>query len=197
MAIASVPLTADESSRAIYAMASLITGAPAETLEGIAVTESDEMDSAVGDDGISMGRFQINETFRAERVRSFGTYNPRNPVQAAILTGRIYMVNLTYFTARLKKTDPNGTWKAQFMAIAAHNQGQAGVVRKGIGWRYVGKVLKAASRATPTRFTGKLWRMQGRYSPACIRSSLNRDRGEGCQDFISPKGVRRKWLKIR
>jgi len=113
----------------IYELAEALTGAPAGILHGIARAESDEDDAAVGDQGRSRGRFQINEDFRAERVRLYGEYDPHDPGQAAILAGRIYMANL----ARLGN---------EADAIAAHRQGVTGVRRNGASMWYVERVYR-------------------------------------------------------
>ena len=113
----------------VYEVAEVLTGAPADILHGIACAESDENDAAIGDQGRSRGRFQINEDFRAERVRLYGEYDPHDATEAAILAGRIYMANL----ARLgNETD----------AIAAHRQGVNGVKRNGATMWYVERVYR-------------------------------------------------------
>jgi len=113
----------------VYEVAEVLTGAPADILKGIACAESDENDAAIGDQGRSRGRFQINEDFRAERVRLYGEYDPHDATEAAILAGKIYMANL----ARLgNETD----------AIAAHRQGVNGVKRNGATMWYVERVYR-------------------------------------------------------
>lgn len=110
-----------------YAWAEAITGAPATILQATARTESGENDDAVGDGGISLGRFQLNETFREWRVGRYGDYDPHDPYSAAVIAGRIYVDNL----ARLG--DPA-------LAIAAHRQGAGGVERNGPTLWYVERV---------------------------------------------------------
>ena len=112
-----------------YAWAEAITGAPATILQATARTESDESDDAVGDGGISLGRFQLNEAFREWRVGRYGDYDPCDPYSAAVIAGRIYVDNL----ARLG--DPT-------LAIAAHRQGADGVERNGPTWWYVERVYR-------------------------------------------------------
>ena len=112
-----------------YAWAEAITGAPATILQATARTESDERDDAVGDGGISRGRFQLNETYREWRVERYGDYDPCDPYSAAVIAGRIYVDNL----ARLG--DPE-------LAIAAHRQGAGGVERNGPTWWYVARVYR-------------------------------------------------------
>lgn len=110
-----------------YEWAEAITGAPAMILQAIARTESDERDYVPGDGGISLGRFQINETFRAWRIEKYGDYDPHDPYSAAVIAGRIYVDNL----ARLG--DPT-------LAIAAHRQGADGVLQNGPTRWYVKRV---------------------------------------------------------
>ena len=112
-----------------YAWAEAITGAPATILQATARTESDESDDAVGDGGISLGRFQLNEAFREWRVGRYGDYDPCDPYSAAVIAGRIYVDNL----ARLG--DPT-------LAIAAHRQGAGGVERYGPTRWYVERVYR-------------------------------------------------------
>ena len=112
-----------------YAWAEAITGAPATILQATARTESDESDGAVGDGGISRGRFQINETYREWRVERYGDYDPHDPYSSAVIAGRIYVDNL----ARLG--DPE-------LAIAAHRQGAGGVERYGPTRWYVERVYR-------------------------------------------------------
>ncbi|HPB67201.1 MAG TPA: hypothetical protein PLW80_11585 [Spirochaetales bacterium] len=110
-----------------YAWAEAITGAPATILQATARTESGERDDAIGDGGVSLGRFQLNETFREWRVSRYGDYDPCDPYSAAVIAGRIYVDNL----ARLG----NPT-----LAIAAHRQGAGGVERNGPTRWYVERV---------------------------------------------------------
>ena len=110
-----------------YAWAEAITGAPATILQATARTESGERDDAIGDGGISRGRFQLNELYRSWRVSRYGDYDPCDPYSAAVIAGRIYVDNL----ARLG--DPE-------LAIAAHRQGAGGVERYGPTRWYVERV---------------------------------------------------------
>ncbi len=112
-----------------YEWAEAITGAPATILQATARTESGERDDAVGDGGISRGRFQLNELYRSWRVSRYGDYDPCDPYSAAVLAGRIYVDNL----ARLG--DPE-------LAIAAHRQGAGGVERYGPTRWYVERVYR-------------------------------------------------------
>ena len=112
-----------------YAWAEAVTGAPATILQATARTESGESDDAIGDGGISLGRFQLNEAFREWRVSQYGDYDPHDPYSAAVIAGRIYVDNL----ARLR--DPA-------LAIAAHRQGADGVERYGPTRWYVERVYR-------------------------------------------------------
>lgn len=125
LAVLSIPLAAQD----VYQAAQARTGAPASILRGIAITESDERDGAIGDDGISVGRFQLNELYHGERARKYGAYDPFDAAQAAYIAGRLLIDNYRAL----------GSWDA---AIAAHNQGREGVRRNGIGWGYVERVRK-------------------------------------------------------
>lgn len=78
-----------EETFSIYELAEMVTGAPQDILRGIAFAESSERDTVIGDDGRSMGRFQINEDFHAERARLYGEYDPFDAMGAAIIAGRI------------------------------------------------------------------------------------------------------------
>lgn len=49
---------------------------PEYALDGIRLAESGGNPNAVGDDGISIGAYQINETFHELRARAYGEYNP-------------------------------------------------------------------------------------------------------------------------
>lgn len=111
-----------------YEIASSITGCPIEILQGIAFAESSCDQDAIGDDGISTGRFQINERFHAYYAKLYGEYNQWCPLDTAILTGRIYMADLEAFG---NKED----------AIAAHRQGRNGVKENGRDEWYVERVL--------------------------------------------------------
>ena len=111
-----------------YEIASKLTGCPVEILYGIAFAESTGNQWAIGDDGISLGRFQINEKYHAERARLYGEYNPFDPLATAILTGRLYIDNLRTLGTRDR-------------AIAAHRQGCTGVKKNGVDKEYVSRVL--------------------------------------------------------
>ena len=102
-------------------------------MRGIAFAESSENDNAIGDDGESIGRFQLREIYHEARAARWGEYDPRDPGEAAIIAGRILMDNL----AQLGDMD---------LAIAAYRQGVAGVRRDGAtGW-YVERVREGDTR---------------------------------------------------
>ena len=111
----------------VYEVAELITGAPANILKAIAITESNENDDAVGDDGISRGRMQLNELYHDERVMKYGEYNPFNSLESVVIAGFLFMDNLV----RLGDIDK---------AIAAHRQGVNGVRKYGASEWYVNRV---------------------------------------------------------
>lgn len=111
----------------IYEVAEIITGAPANILRAIAITESNENDDAVGDDGISRGRMQLNELYHDERVMKYGKYDPHNSLDSVIIAGFLFMDNLN----RLGDVDK---------AIAAHRQGVSGVKEHGDTEWYVKRV---------------------------------------------------------
>lgn len=111
----------------VYEVAELITGAPANILKAIAITESNENDDAVGDDGISRGRMQLNELYHDERVMKYGEYDPHNSLDSVIIAGFLFMDNLNHFGDVDK-------------AIAAYRQGVSGVKEHGVTEWYVKRV---------------------------------------------------------
>ena len=111
-----------------YEWGEAVTGTSAYILKALAIVESDEDDSAIGDDGVSLGRFQINERFREWNVATFGEYDPCDPYSAAVFVGRLYQYN----HSRL------GT---HYRAIAAHRQGAKGVRDNGPSHWYVERVI--------------------------------------------------------
>lgn len=96
-------------------------------LKGIARTESGERDRSIGDDGVSKGRMQINERFRAERVAKWGRYDPFLPLDAVRIASCVFQENLDYFDN-------------EYLAIAAYQKGRRGVVINGPDPRYVKNV---------------------------------------------------------
>jgi hypothetical protein len=102
---------------------------PAWILRGIALAESEGRDSAVGDGGISLGRMQINELYRAQRVAAWGEYDPQDPNDAIRIASCIFQDNLK----RLGNT---------YLAICAHRQGAGGVERNGPTFWYVERVIE-------------------------------------------------------
>lgn len=99
-------------------------------LRAMAIVESGERDDAVGDDGVSVGRFQLNETFHAERARLYGEYDARDPDEAGRIAARILEDNYR----RL------GFWA---LAIASYRQGVTGVQRDGPSAWYIDRVMEA------------------------------------------------------
>jgi len=106
------------------------TRVPPGLLRSIAIVESRELDTVIGDDGISLGRFQLNENFRAWREARWGKHNPLEPLQAGRVAARILEYNYRAL----------GRWDC---AIAAYRQGVDGVRRGGPTWWYVKRVCKA------------------------------------------------------
>ena len=111
-----------------YQIAAEITGCPEYILRGLAFAESTFRADAVGDDGMSLGRYQINEKFHDYYAEMYGEYNPFCPLESAILTGLIFMDNLL----ALGNIED---------AIAAHRQGRTGVRNNGRTQWYVDRVL--------------------------------------------------------
>lgn len=97
----------------VYEVACYGTETPPELLRAIAVVESDERDSATGDDGESLGRFQDRKKYHAWRESLYGPYDPRDAQAAA----RVYALELEAHY-RL-----SGDWD---IAVAAHRQGLKG-----------------------------------------------------------------------
>ena len=114
----------------VYEAAVSGTIVPACLLRAIAIIESSERDNATGDDGISIGRYQLNERFHAERAERWGEYDPRDPLAAGIIAARILEDNYR----RL------GDWT---LAIAAYRQGVAGVRRHGATMWYADRIRRA------------------------------------------------------
>lgn len=129
LALALAPLSA-ERLPTVYEVATLGTIVPARLLRAVAIVESSERDYATGDDGISIGRYQLNERYHAERAQRWGEYDPRDPLQAGLIAARILEDNYR----RLKD------WT---LAIAAYRQGIAGVRRNGATMWYVERIRKA------------------------------------------------------
>ena len=114
----------------VYEAAVLGTIVPAALLRAVAIVESAERDHAVGDDGISVGRYQLNELYHAERAGRWGEYDPRDPLAAGYVAARILQDNLRLL----------GTWE---LAIAAYRQGIRGVEDSGPTAWYVERVWRA------------------------------------------------------
>lgn len=123
---------------------------PAAILRAHARVESDEMDWAIGDQGRSRGRMQINESFRAERVRKWGEYDPHKAEDAIRIASEIWQENAKAFAERPMRGHPE-TWARQRedLTIAAYRQGVAGVLRDGATMWYVERVRRAMRDAAP------------------------------------------------
>lgn len=126
--LALAPLAASPAP-SLYAQACAGTIVPPALLRAVARAESSERDNAVGDDGVSIGRYQLNERYHAERARLYGEYNPRDPLAAGYVAARILESNYR----RL------GSWP---LAVAAYRQGVRGVRERGATWWYVERVRR-------------------------------------------------------
>lgn len=122
-------VTFDKPELTIYQIASSATGCPERILRGIAFAESTYNPDAIGDDGISIGLCQINETFHAERAAKYGEYNPFDPLDSLVITGLLYMDNLRALGD-------------ERLAVTAHKMGRSGARRGEVTW-YVDRVLNA------------------------------------------------------
>lgn len=111
----------------IYDLAVRGTCVPACILEAIAKVESNEIDSAIGDDGRSLGRMQINEDFRELRVAAYGKYDPHNPYDSTRIAALILQDHYIEFRS----------WP---YAISAYNQGAGATRKKGLRLDYLSKV---------------------------------------------------------
>lgn len=117
---------------------------PAAILRAHAVVESGEADWAIGDDGKSRGRLQINEQFHAQRAAKFGPYDPHNCFDALRVADGIWQGNARYFAAIVPRGDPD-TWagRREDLTIAAYRQGVGGVRKDGATYWYVERVRRA------------------------------------------------------
>jgi hypothetical protein len=112
-----------------FEYAESVTGFSAEVLRGIAATESHFKAGEVGDNGMSLGMFQLHSRWHESRVEKWGEFDPTDPYESVIIAGRIMQENLSAFDGDLK------------MAIAAYRQGVSGVQKWGISQWYVDAVL--------------------------------------------------------
>jgi hypothetical protein len=112
-----------------FEYAELVTGFSAEVLRGIAATESRFRVKEVGDNGMSLGMFQLHSRWHEERVKKWGDFDPTDPYESAVIAARIMRENLRAFKGDLRK------------AVAAYNQGVFGVRRNGVSNEYVDNVL--------------------------------------------------------
>lgn len=122
------PLALQQLAPTAYERAEQRTGVSSFLLHAIAIVESNESDNAIGDDGKSIGRMQLNESFHEERARKFGEYNPYDAYDATYIAGMIYRENYNIL-------------KDECKAIAAYRQGVHGVQTRGADSVYVNKVL--------------------------------------------------------
>lgn len=115
---------------------------PAAILRAHACVESDEMDWAVGDDGMSRGRMQINESFHAERAAAFGEYDPHNCFDALRVADGIWQENFIYWSELVPYDEPDRARVIEDLTIASYQRGREGVRMLGPIWEYVHKVRK-------------------------------------------------------
>lgn len=110
-------------------------------LRGLAHTESSGNDKAIGDDGISEGRMQLNRKFYGERAHWWGSFDPHSPLDSIRISSCLFQVNSKILLAAERCIDPS-TWesKREEMAIAAHRQGLLGVIMHGFDSWYVDRV---------------------------------------------------------
>jgi hypothetical protein len=112
-----------------FEYAESVTGFSAEVLRGIAAAESHFRVKAVGDEGMSLGMFQLHSRWHESRVEKWGEFDPIDPFESAVIAGRIMQENLVAFNRDLR------------LAIAAYRQGIWGVKKNGIIGRYVEETL--------------------------------------------------------
>ena len=122
------PLVQQKPVLTAYERAEQRTGVSSFLLHAIAIVESNESDNAIGDDGKSIGRMQLNEVFHKERAKKFGEYNPYDAYDATYIAGMIYRENYNIL-------------KDECKAVAAYRQGVHGVQTRGADSVYVNKVL--------------------------------------------------------
>jgi len=122
------PLVQQKPAPTAYERAEQRTGVSSFLLHAIAIVESNENDVAIGDDGKSIGRMQLNEVFHKERAKKFGEYNPYDAYDATYIAGMIYRENYNIL-------------KDEYKAVAAYRQGVHGAQTRGADSVYVNKVL--------------------------------------------------------
>jgi hypothetical protein len=112
-------------------------------LRAHARAESDEMDWAIGDQGRSHGRMQLNETYHAERAAKWGEYDPHKATDAIRIADRIWQENYEAL-GHVPYYGPPETWQRQRedLTIAAYRQGLAGVLANGATRWYIERVRR-------------------------------------------------------
>jgi hypothetical protein len=103
-----------------FEYAELVTGFSAEVLRGIAATESHFRAEAIGDNGMSLGMFQLHSRWHESRVKKWGEFDPIDPFDSAVIAAKIMLENLAVLNGDLR------------FAIAAYMQGVTGVRRNGV-----------------------------------------------------------------
>lgn len=114
----------------IYKSATIGTDIQPDLFRALAMVESAEDDSAIGDGGFSRGRFQINEQYRDERVRLYGDYDPHDPVQSARVAALILQAHYDHF----------GNWP---LALTAYNAGATYAKQNGRRMAYINHIQLA------------------------------------------------------
>ena len=116
--------------KSIYEIASQLTGCPVAILRGYHFAESSYGANLDHPDPYDVGDFALHEraAYHKERARRYGEYNARNPLDSAIIAGRLYVSNLAALGNRED-------------AIAAFKQGREGVRLDGRVQWYVDRVL--------------------------------------------------------
>lgn len=101
------------------------------------------MDWAIGDDGKSRGRMQINEVYHAQRAAQFGEYDPHNCFDALRVADGIWQENFAYWSALVPYDEPDRARVVEDLTIASYQRGREGVRKYGPIWEYVNKVRRA------------------------------------------------------
>lgn len=115
----------------VYEIAEITTGASSVVLRGMACAESDEDDTAVGDNGHSVGRYQWHDRYLGWYREQYGDFDPRDPLMSSVRAGQSLVANETALGCTR-------------MAIAAHRQGVQGVKDNGASEWYIDRVLCAS-----------------------------------------------------